>query len=117
MNDISDNGWASMTDGALLQTVGNFVRHHRLNQNITQAQLSKRANISRSTLSLMEKGEKITLPLLIQVLRVLDQLYIMHVFMVKDEISPMEYLKLQKKKRQRARNQNKTNTSKDDLGW
>lgn len=117
MNDMADINWASMTDGALLQAVGNFVRHHRLSQNITQAQLSKSANISRSTLSLMEKGEKITLPTLIQVLRVLDKLYIMSVFKVRDEISPMEYLKLQKNKRQRARNSNETNYQEEDLGW
>ena len=50
MNDISDINWASMTDGALLHTVGSFVRHHRLKQNITQSKLVKEANISRSTL-------------------------------------------------------------------
>ncbi|MGQ1910988.1 helix-turn-helix domain-containing protein [Marinifilum sp. RC60d5] len=102
MNDISDINWASMTDGALLKTVGDFVRHHRLNQNITQSQLAKEANISRSTLSLMEKGDKITFPTLIQVLRVLDQLHIMNVFKVEEQISPIEYAKLMKKKRQRA---------------
>lgn len=39
-----------------------------------------------------------------QVLRVLDLLHIMDVFKVKNEISPIEYAKLQKNKRQRARN-------------
>lgn len=117
MNDISDNNWTSMTDGALLQTVGNFVRHHRLNQNITQSQLAESANISRSTLSLMEKGEKITLPTLIQVLRVLDQLYIMDVFKVKDEISPIEYAKLMKNKRQRARSNKSKQPDNTESEW
>ena len=103
MNDLSDINWTSMTDGALLKTVGDFVRHQRLNQNITQSQLAEEANISRSTLSLMEKGGKITLPTLIKVLRVLDQLHIMDVFKVEEQISPIEYAKLIKNKRQRAR--------------
>ncbi len=117
MNDNTDINWASMTDGAIMETIGKFVRHHRLNQNITQEKLAESANISRSTLSLIEKGEIITLPLLIQVLRVLDQLHIMEVFKVVDQISPMEYLKLKKNMRQRARNLNSTNKPKDDLGW
>ncbi len=117
MNDMSDINWASMTDGALLQSIGNFVRYHRLEQNITQTQLAESAHISRSTLSLLEKGEKTTLSTLIQVLRVLDQLNIMNVFRVKDEISPMEYLKLKKNKRLRARNANKKINHEEDLGW
>ncbi len=103
MNDISDINWVSMTDGALLQTVGDYVRHQRLNQNITQSQLAERANISRSTLSLMEKGDKITFPILIRVLRVLDKLHIMNVFKVEKRISPIQYAKLMENKRQRAR--------------
>jgi len=102
MNYISDINWASMTNGSLLHTVGDFVRHHRLKQNITQSQLAEKANISRSTLSLMENGDKITLPILIQVLRVLDKLYIMDIFKVEEQISTIEYAKLMKKKCQRA---------------
>lgn len=41
----------------------------------------------------------------------------MGVFEVKDEISPIEYLKLQKNKRKRARNTKGVNENKDDLGW
>ncbi|MCG8374552.1 MAG: helix-turn-helix domain-containing protein [Balneolales bacterium] len=104
-----------MSDKALIKTIGAFIQYHRLNQNRSQSEVANAAGISRSTLSLLERGEKVSLSSLIQVLRVLDLLYIMDVFHVRDEISPIEYAKLQKNKRQRARSKN-SNTN-EDLGW
>ena len=117
MNDKSYIDWVSMSDKALTETIGAFIKHNRLNQNKTQGEVSKAAGISRSTLSLLERGKTVTLSTVIQVLRVLDLLHIMNVFEVKDQISPIEYAKLQKNKRQHASNKNaKTNTN-EDLGW
>ena len=115
MNDNSYTNWSSMSDKALMETIGNFVQHHRLKQNKSQSDVSEAAGISRSTLSLLERGEKITLSSLIQVLRILDLLHIMDVFMVSNEISPVEYAKLQKNKRHRARNKDKN--SNNDVEW
>ncbi len=117
MNDISYSDWSSMSDKALGETIGNFIRHHRLNQNKSQEVLSKAAGISRSTLSLLERGGKVTLSSLIQVLRVLDLLHIIEVFKVKDEISPVEYAKLKKHKRKRSRNVKKESDSHYDVEW
>lgn len=115
MNDFSYNDWNSMSDNSLMQTIGKFVQHHRLSQNKSQNRVAKDAHISRSTISLLERGEKVTLSSLIQVLRVLDLLYIMDIFKIKEEISPIAYAKMQKKKRQRARDKDKK--SNDDIGW
>lgn len=117
MNDMSYNDWVSMSDKALSATIGNFIKHHRLNQNKTQEEVSVAAGISRSTLSLLERGEKVTLSSLIQVLRMLDLLYIMDIFQINNEISPIEYAKLKKNKRQRARNQNEAENTNKDTGW
>ncbi len=117
MNDDSYNDWVSMSDKALGATIGNFIKHHRLNQNKTQDEVSIAAGISRSTLSLLERGEKVTLSSLIQILRVLDLLYIMDIFQISNEISPIEYVKLQKNKRQRARNQNEAESTNNDTEW
>ena len=116
MNYISHNNWSSMSDAALLETIGKFVKHHRLNQNKSQSEVADAAGISRSTLSLMERGEKTVLSSLLKVLRVLDVLNVMAAFSVSDEISPIEYAKLQKNKRQRASGKS-TETTNDDLGW
>jgi transcriptional regulator with XRE-family HTH domain len=75
------------------------------------------AGISRSTLSLLERGEKVALSSLIKVLRVLDLSYIMDVFKVKDEISPIQYAKLQKNKRKRAKTKKKDSDTKEELKW
>ena len=117
MNDKSYDSWISMSDKVLSETIGAFIKHHRLNQNKTQDEVSSVASISRSTLSLLERGETVTLSSLIRVLRVLDLLYIMDAFEVKDQISPIEYAKLQKNKRQRARNQNKEENSNNKSQW
>ena len=115
MNENSYIDWPSMSDIALMEKIGNFIRHHRLNQNRAQNDVAKAAGLSRSTLSLMERGEKISLSSLIQVLRVLDLLHVMDAFQINTEISPLEYARLQTNKRQRARsNKEAPNT---DTGW
>jgi transcriptional regulator with XRE-family HTH domain len=93
-----------MDDKAIMQAIGSFVKHHRLEQNKSQESVAHSAGISRSTLSLLEKGETVTLPTLIQVLRVLDQLNVMDAFKVIENISPLFLLKQQKQKRKRAGN-------------
>lgn len=103
MTDISYTNWDSMSDKSLAEHIGAFINHHRLDQNKTQVVLANAAGISRSTLSLLERGEAVTLASLIQTLRALDQLQVMDVFSVKQSISPLALAKIEKEKRQRAR--------------
>lgn len=93
-----------MSDYALTAHIGAFVKHHRMEQNKSQDALSREAGISRSTLSLLERGETVTLATLIQVLRVLDQLQVMNAFEVQQRISPLALAKAEQAKRKRARN-------------
>jgi transcriptional regulator with XRE-family HTH domain len=102
MTDISYKYWNSMNDKALAEQIGAFIKHHRMEQNQTQDVLANAAGISRSTLSLLERGETVNLATLIQVLRVLDQLHIMEVFTVQQTISPLALAKMEKNKRKRA---------------
>ncbi|MBZ0200457.1 MAG: helix-turn-helix domain-containing protein [Ignavibacteriaceae bacterium] len=117
MNDKSYVEWEAMSDKSLMETIGNFIQSHRLNQNISQYQVAANAGISRSTLSLLERGEKVRIDSLIQVLRVLNLLYIMDVFKIQEELSPIEYAKLKKKERKQASPKKGSNRIKDDLGW
>ncbi|MEI7501614.1 MAG: helix-turn-helix transcriptional regulator [Bacteroidota bacterium] len=102
MTDISYKNWAAMSDKALALHLGSFVKFHRLEQNKTQNMLAHAAGISRSTLSLLERGETVTLATFIQVIRVLDQLQIMDAFVVQKSISPLAMAKMELKKRKRA---------------
>jgi transcriptional regulator with XRE-family HTH domain len=104
MTDISFNNWASMSDLALIDQIAIFVKHHRLSQNKSQSILSQEAGISRSTLSLLERGETVTINTLIQVIRALGQLQIMYGFAIQKSISPLAIAKMEKDKRQRANN-------------
>jgi transcriptional regulator with XRE-family HTH domain len=117
MTDISFKEWASMSDNALAKYIGAFVRHHRMEQNKTQDELATAAGISRSTLSLLERGETVTVTTLIQVLRVLDQLSVLNAFEVKETISPLALVKLQKEKRQRVRSKSGKDKNQKDTDW
>jgi transcriptional regulator with XRE-family HTH domain len=104
MNDLSYINCSSLSDDALAIQIGEFVKNKRLEQNKTQDALANAAGISRSTLSLLERGETVTLATLLQVLRVLDQLQVMEFFTIQQTISPLALLKMEKNKRRRASN-------------
>ena len=103
MTDKSYQNWHSYSDQALAAHIGAFIKHHRLQQNKTQQALACAAGLSRSTLSLLERGETVTVSTLIQVLRVLDQLPIMEAFHVPMLISPLALANAERAKRKRAR--------------
>lgn len=115
MNAFSYKNWPSMSDKALMEFIGSFIKHHRLQQDRSQDSLAAEAGISRSTLSLLERGEPVTLPTLIQVLRALDMLHVLEAFTVEEQISPILMAKAEKYKRKRA---GKSSTPRDtELDW
>jgi len=114
MNHKAFKNWYSMSDHALSVHIGAFIKHHRLEQNKTQHGLSHEAGISRSTLSLLERGETVTLATLIQVLRVLNQLQVMDAFEMQQRISPLALAKAELGKRKRARNTKTKGPEKSD---
>lgn len=114
MTENSFTNWVAMNDKALLEHIGAFVRHHRMEKNKTQDELAEAAGISRSTLSLLERGETVLLSTLIQVLRVLDKLNVLDVFQVHETLSPLKLAKLQKEKRLRARGKNENKEEKNE---
>jgi transcriptional regulator with XRE-family HTH domain len=96
--------WFAMSDQGLLNIIGQFVQHSRLQQNKTQQQVAEAAGINRSTVGQIEKDNGGTLLSLLQILRVIEQLPILSAFEVEQKISPLQIAKLEQQKRQRARN-------------
>jgi len=97
MMDNTNKEWVSMSDKSIIASIGQYLKHQRLKQN-------KTAGVNRWTMSQAENGEAISLTSLIQILRALDLLHVLDQFKIASEISPLELAKLEKQKRQRARN-------------
>lgn len=105
--------WVSMSDKAIISTIGGYVKQQRLLQNKTQAKIAVSAGVNRWTVSQLEKGEAISLISLLQILRALDLLHVFDNFKIETQLSPLELAKLDKQKRQRAsgRDDNEQNES------
>jgi len=91
-----------MTDDAVLNAIGEYVRAVRLDHNWTQAELGERAGVHRTTVREVESGGRSSLMTLIQLLRALDRLHLLKNFKASHEISPLELAKLESKRRKRA---------------
>ena len=94
--------WLSMSDKSIVSIIGEYIKHQRLIQNKTQANIAEIAGINRWTMSKIENGDPISLTSLIQILRALNLLEVLKVFKIQSQISPLELAKLEKQKRQRA---------------
>lgn len=115
MNDIVDINLLS--DKAILQKVGLFIQQTRIKQNLTQEELAMQSAISRSTLSLVERGDNISLINLLKILRTLNALYVLNDFEVSEELSPLQLAKGEKQQRKRASKPQTENPNINDLGW
>ena len=106
MTEISYMNIQAASDTALIRTLGAFIKHHRVQQNKSQARLAREAGIVRSTLSLFENGENTSLLIFIQLLRALKLLHLLQQFEIKEELSPLQLAKLEQSKKTRARRKN-----------
>ena len=107
----------SLSNDQWLKKIGEYVKHQRLSQNKTQDAVSKAAGISRSTLSLLERGETVTTTTLLQVLREINALEILEAFKITKELSPMAIAKAQQKERQRASSNNTVEEPEGNWEW
>ena len=100
--DNTNIKWNAMSDNVIVETIGRFIKHHRLGQNKTQSQLAEEAGINRSTLSEFEKGMRSNIITLIQLLRALNLLDVLQQFQVQQQPSPIQLAELEQAKRKRA---------------
>jgi len=102
MNDFSDKEWSAMSDEGISRQIGAYIQYHRIEQHKTQQSLAKNAGISRSTLSLLERGETVSVTTLIRILRMLDRLQVFDGFSIIRQQSPLLLAKAEKEKKKRA---------------
>jgi transcriptional regulator with XRE-family HTH domain len=117
MMEKSIKYWHTLSDPAILEQLGEFVKQTRLQQNKTQQQVAIAAGINRSTMVQIEKGAGGTLLSFIQVLRALEQLQIFEHFEIKQQFSPLQLAKLEQNKRQRASTKKDSQTKKTKSDW
>ena len=94
-----------LTDDAVLAELGQRLAARRLALELTQAAVAEQAGIGKRTLERMEAGQTSQLVSLIRVLRVLDALPALEALLPAAGDRPMDLLKRQGKRRQRAPSQ------------
>jgi transcriptional regulator with XRE-family HTH domain len=94
--------WYSLSDLAILRELGSSLRQIRLNRNQSQQAVAAAAGIDRATLSQIEHGRPPSLLTFVQLLRTLEQLELLDVFVTKAEVNPLALVRLAKKQRRNA---------------
>ena len=84
------------------QELGKRLKAHRLQLNLSQAEVAERSGLSRRTITAIENGEGSTLSILIALLRALDALETLDGFLPDPGISPIAMLKLREDHRKYA---------------
>jgi transcriptional regulator with XRE-family HTH domain len=65
---------ALTTDAAILAELGSRLAHHRLERNLTQAELAAEAGVGQATVQRAERGESVQMTSMIKLLRTLELL-------------------------------------------
>lgn len=92
-----------MTDENLLKVIGGRLAGRRLALNLTQEQLAEQAGLGLRTVQRLELGSAATqLTGFVRICRVLGLADNLDAFIPEPAVSPMEQLKLEGRKRQRA---------------
>ena len=109
--------WYNKSTQDIATELGANLRQMRLNQNLTQEQLSDETGLSRSAISEMENGKVATsLFTIIQVLRGLHQFHLLEYWQIAGQVNPLQIGKLPGKERVRA-TRTKRNQKKDESDW
>ncbi len=91
-----------LSDDASIQELGRRIAQYRLNRNWTQSTLAEEAGVSKRTLHRVEHGESTHVTNLIRILRALQLLENLEALIPEPAISPIQQVKMNGKKRQRA---------------
>ncbi len=93
----------SNPDDRVLQEIGNKLCTRRVELAFTQADLARRAGVSKPTVERLEGGKSVQTVNLVRVLRGLGLLERLELLLPKQRASPLAQLRGQKKPRQRVR--------------
>jgi transcriptional regulator with XRE-family HTH domain len=107
-----------LTDDSILTEFGQRLAGHRLEVNMTQAELAVRAGVSKSTVENLERGASGQMSTIIRILRVLNLMDNLDRLVPEPGPKPIELLKQNKKVRIRAsRKKKEEKTSEKPWAW
>lgn len=101
---------------AISEALGERLKLARLNLNLTQSEVADKAGVARKTVMNAEKG-KAQLEIFVAIMMAMDLTGQLDLFLPKPEISPLQLMKLQGKKRQRASGRRSAASHEDDAQW
>jgi predicted transcriptional regulator len=90
------------TTEVILSELGQRLAHRRVEMNLTQMALAEQAGIGKRTIEAIEAGTDCQLSTLIRILKILKLTPHLDQLVPEVTLSPIELVKLQDKKRQRA---------------
>lgn len=105
------------TTEAILAELGRRLANRRVEMSLTQAVVAEQAGIGKRTLESLEAGNDCQLSTLLRVLRVLKLVAHLDQLVPEATPSPIEIVKTQGKKRQRASTPKKTKPPKKPWKW
>jgi transcriptional regulator with XRE-family HTH domain len=106
-----------MTDRAVREELGRRLEHHRLERNMTQAELAAAAGVGQATVQRAERGESVQSTSLIRLLRVLGLLGGLDAAIPESVELPIAELKRSGQRRRRARRGAARETSAQPWRW
>jgi|SRR5450759_703796 putative transcriptional regulator len=98
----------AMSEKAVLEELGRRLQAQRLNANLAQAEVARKAGVSRRALQNLESKGVCTLSLLIRVMRALGKLGQLETLLPESGPSPIQLAKLKGRERQRATGRRKS---------
>jgi len=113
----TDIKWNALSNNAILDLLGDFIKQARLKQNKTQDEIANIAGVNRTTLIQIENGGGGTLLSWIQIIRAIDHLYVFKNFQTQPQISPIQLAKLEVKKRQRSTRKKRIDNPNPKSDW
>ncbi|HEX6995413.1 MAG TPA: helix-turn-helix transcriptional regulator [Gammaproteobacteria bacterium] len=93
---------SGLSDTAILQLLGERITQHRLQANLTQAELAAQAGVGKRTLERIEAGGGAEITTLVRILRVLDLVDGLDRLVPELPPSPIAQLELRGRRRRRA---------------
>ncbi len=101
----SNINWKGLKNDAVVQQLGKELKRMRLEHDLSQAEVAKRAGLDRTTVVKLEAGRAATLLTVVQVLRAIDRLDMLDPFHSEPQPTPYMVVEQQEKylRKQRKR--------------